>query len=176
MSTPGNTFAASSPATTAAKTLLTTALLTTLAMVAFAANSLLCRMALGAETMDAASFTTLRLLSGAITLVLIVRASRPTPVTTSGDWRAATWLFLYAAAFSFALRHRRTSPSASVLRNHRRSLRPRRPVPAWGRLERRRNSLRPVERLPLVSLLSVQRQRRTAAGPRPSAVASRAAR
>ena len=50
----------------------TTAVLTTLAMLAFAGNSLLCRLALKETSIDAASFTALRLLSGAMTLWLIV--------------------------------------------------------------------------------------------------------
>ena len=47
-------------------------LLTTIAMLAFAANSLLCRMALGLGLIDAASFTTVRILSGAVMLGLII--------------------------------------------------------------------------------------------------------
>ena len=47
-------------------------ILTVLAMLAFAANSVLCRMALGGDTIDAASFTSIRLLSGAVMLVIIL--------------------------------------------------------------------------------------------------------
>ena len=47
--------------------------LTSLAMIAFAGNSLLCRMALKHTAIDAASFTTIRLLSGAVMLWLLVR-------------------------------------------------------------------------------------------------------
>ena len=50
---------------------LRTASLTTLAMVAFAANSILCRAALGGGTIDAASFSTVRLVSGAMALALL---------------------------------------------------------------------------------------------------------
>ena len=74
---------------------------TLLAMVAFASNSLLCRLALRQTTIDAASFTLIRLLSGAIALWLIVitrKARRP----TAGNWTSALALFAYAAAFSFA--------------------------------------------------------------------------
>ena len=75
--------------------------LTVAAMTAFAANSLLCRAALGRGLVDAPSFTSLRLLSGAVTLFLLVRASgRPTPGTR--DLRAAAALFVYAFAFSLA--------------------------------------------------------------------------
>lgn len=73
------------------------ALTTALALVAFAANSILCRMALGAERIDAASFTSLRLLAGAATLALLVRGR-----ARGGSWSSAALLFIYAIAFSFA--------------------------------------------------------------------------
>jgi drug/metabolite transporter (DMT)-like permease len=80
-----------------------TAALASLAMVAFAGNSLLCRAALGLHLIDAASFTTLRLLSGAIVLLLLARvlpASRA--AAAPRDWISALVLFGYAIAFSFA--------------------------------------------------------------------------
>jgi drug/metabolite transporter (DMT)-like permease len=76
-------------------------LLTLLAMLAFAANSLLCRAALHGSTIDAASFTTLRIAAGAATLWLIVRL-RDGPNRAAGNWPSALALFGYAAAFSFA--------------------------------------------------------------------------
>jgi drug/metabolite transporter (DMT)-like permease len=76
-------------------------ILTLLAMVAFASNSLLCRLALRQTTIDAASFTLIRLLSGAIALWLIV-ITRKTARNTAGSWTSALALFTYAAAFSFA--------------------------------------------------------------------------
>ena len=76
--------------------------LTALAMIAFAANSLLCRAALGERAIDAASFTTVRLVSGALTLWLIVRFAHPGFARQGGDWIAGAMLFLYAIAFSFA--------------------------------------------------------------------------
>lgn len=81
-----------------------TAALTTLTMIAFAANSLLCRMALGHELIDPLSFTTLRLGSGALALVAIVlRSGRPNGAPeTAGSWRSGLALFAYAAAFSLA--------------------------------------------------------------------------
>lgn len=79
-----------------------TALLTALAMVAFAANSLLCRLALGAGEIDAASFTTVRVVSGALTLVLISYAQRRPPSRSNADWRSAAALFAYMIFFSFA--------------------------------------------------------------------------
>lgn len=75
--------------------------LTFLAMMAFAGNSLLCRAALKDSGMDAASFTTIRLVSGALTLWLVVRARRST-VAGGGNWLSALALFAYAAGFSFA--------------------------------------------------------------------------
>ncbi|MDO8251978.1 MAG: DMT family transporter [Rhodoferax sp.] len=76
-------------------------LLTALAMLAFAGNSLLCRMALKHTSIDAASFTTIRLLSGALMLALVVRCQR-NPSAGGGNWPSALALFAYAAGFSFA--------------------------------------------------------------------------
>jgi len=78
-----------------------TLLFTALAMLAFAANSLLCRLALRDTGIDAASFTSMRLLSGAIALWLIVRR-RNGSALRAGNWISAAALFVYAAAFSFA--------------------------------------------------------------------------
>jgi drug/metabolite transporter (DMT)-like permease len=75
--------------------------LTSLAMIAFAGNSLLCRAALKQTSIDAASFTTIRLISGAMMLWLVVRMSRGTQ-TGKGNWLSAFALFAYAAGFSFA--------------------------------------------------------------------------
>lgn len=75
--------------------------LTCLAMVAFAGNSLLCRAALKGTDIDAASFTSLRLLSGALVLGLIVSFRRDGR-EGQGSWLSGLWLFTYAAAFSFA--------------------------------------------------------------------------
>lgn len=78
-----------------------TAFLTTLALAAFAGNSLLCRAALRDTPIDAASFTALRIASGALVLWLIVwlRAGRQ---PRAGSWPSALALFGYAATFSFA--------------------------------------------------------------------------
>jgi len=75
--------------------------LTLLAMTAFAGNSLLCRMALKQTAIDPASFTSIRIASGAIALGLIVRW-RAGPKRLSGSWGSAIALFAYAAAFSFS--------------------------------------------------------------------------
>ncbi len=79
-----------------------TALLTSLAMIAFAANSVLCRLALGEGHMDAASFASVRVISGALALALIVLYRSAGPVPRDADWRAALALFVYMAFFSFA--------------------------------------------------------------------------
>ena len=75
--------------------------LTSLTMIAFAGNSLLCRIALTHTSIDAASFTTIRLISGAAMLWLIVRTRRGT-YTGGGNWLSSLALFAYAAGFSFA--------------------------------------------------------------------------
>ena len=75
--------------------------LTSLAMIAFASNSLLCRVALKYTSIDAASFTTIRLISGAVMLWLVAQMSRGTH-TGRGNWLSAFALFSYAAGFSFA--------------------------------------------------------------------------
>ncbi len=75
--------------------------LTTLAMIAFAGNSLLCRLALKYTTIDAASFTSIRIISGAIVLWLIFQM-RGDKSCSSGNWSSALALFTYAAGFSFA--------------------------------------------------------------------------
>ncbi len=75
--------------------------LTLLAMVAFASNSLLCRLALRQTAIDPASFTLVRLFSGAIALWLIA-ITHSTRRTVAGNWTSALALFAYAAGFSFA--------------------------------------------------------------------------
>lgn len=75
--------------------------LTALSLTAFAGNSLLCRLALRDAAIDPASFTAIRLASGAITLWLIVKFRYP-EVTARGNWISASALYLYAAGFSVA--------------------------------------------------------------------------
>lgn len=75
--------------------------LTSLAMIAFAGNSLLCRVAMRDTGIDPASFTTIRLISGALMLWLIVRVSRNARAGR-GNWRSALAFFAYAAAYSFS--------------------------------------------------------------------------
>jgi len=95
---------------------LRTAILTLFTLVAFAANSVLCRLALGGGTIDAASFTTVRLLSGAVTLWLIVVLLRKTSIRVRrGSWISAAMLFLYAVTFSFAYISLSTGTGALIL-------------------------------------------------------------
>ena len=89
--------------------------LTTLALIAFAANSVLCRLALGGGTIDAVGFTSIRLLSGALVLLCILKLSDSTKTNTKGSWSAAFMLFLYAATFSFAYLTLNTGTGALIL-------------------------------------------------------------
>jgi drug/metabolite transporter (DMT)-like permease len=87
-------------------------LLTSLAMLFFAGNSVLCRLAFWHDSIDAASFTAIRLLSGALTLVLLNYLRQPAAANVpgklnahhgmGGNWRSAIALFVYVASFSFA--------------------------------------------------------------------------
>lgn len=92
-------------------------ILTILTLVAFAANSLLCRMALGGELIDPASFTTIRLGSGAVALFLIVRFSGQPKSSGAkqGSWISGFALFAYAAAFSVAYISLNTGMGALIL-------------------------------------------------------------
>ena len=72
------------------------------AMTAFATNSVLCRMALGAHAVDAASFTAVRLVSGAVMLAALALFLRGGHLLDAGSWLSGFQLFLYAVAFSFA--------------------------------------------------------------------------
>ena len=80
-----------------------TLLLTAATMLAFAANSLLCRLALGPKLIDATSFTSVRVISGAVTLGVIMLLRQPSALgRRSADWRAVVSLFTYMVFFSFA--------------------------------------------------------------------------
>jgi hypothetical protein len=81
-------------------------------LCAFAANSLLCRLALGSGAIDAATYASVRLLSGAAVLVPLAfrRAGRP-----AGSWPSAAMLFAYAVPFSFAYRTLSAGTGALIL-------------------------------------------------------------
>jgi len=89
-----------------------------LALLCFAANSVLARLALRTGDIDPASFTAIRLGSGALALWLLLQLSRadaPTAARRSEQWTAALLLFLYAAPFSFAYLWLPTGTGALVL-------------------------------------------------------------
>jgi drug/metabolite transporter (DMT)-like permease len=88
---------------------------TAFALIAFAANSVLCRLALGEGLIDAASFTTVRLGSGALVLLLIRVAGKTNRVADGGKWTSAFMLFLYAVTFSFAYISLNTGTGALIL-------------------------------------------------------------
>ncbi|MCY7354292.1 MAG: DMT family transporter [Lysobacter sp.] len=93
---------------------VSTIVLTLLAMIAFAGNSLLCRIALEHTTIDPASFTAIRLISGAAMLWLVVTV-RGGARTGAGNWPSALALFAYAAGFSFAYVSLPTATGALLL-------------------------------------------------------------
>jgi drug/metabolite transporter (DMT)-like permease len=93
------------------------AVLTALAMMAFAGNSLLCRLALAGGHAGATSFTAIRIASGALVLGVLARTRAPAPKDEerAGSWASAAALFLYAAPFSFAYLRLPTGVGALVL-------------------------------------------------------------
>ncbi|CAN5616891.1 DMT family transporter [soil metagenome] len=97
---------------------------TSFALTAFAFNSILCRLALGTQAIDAASFTAVRLISGAFALVLIsfFYAGKETEKEAEkeaekkrGNWISAFFLFAYAICFSFAYTNLATGTGALIL-------------------------------------------------------------
>lgn len=91
--------------------------LTTFALVAFAFNSILCRLALGTNAIDASSFTSIRLISGAVTLYAIswVFPKREESKEIRANWISALFLFGYAICFSFAYIGLTTGTGALIL-------------------------------------------------------------
>ncbi|MCB1022821.1 MAG: DMT family transporter [Acidobacteria bacterium] len=92
-------------------------LLTTFALIAFAFNSILCRLALGTKLIDASSFTAIRLLSGAVTLLIIfsIFSKNKKEDLKRGNWLSAFFLFGYAICFSFAYIGLTTATGALIL-------------------------------------------------------------
>lgn len=96
---------------------------TCLALFAFAANSVLCRLALSEQTIDAVSFTVVRLASGIVTLLIILFASQKIKSMekssqfkpSKGSWIAGLLLFVYALCFSFAYVSLDTGSGALIL-------------------------------------------------------------
>lgn len=85
------------------------------ALVAFAGNSVLCRLALRNATIDPATFSSIRLVAGAATLLLVVAWKRKGPPHIEGSWVSAAMLFLYAVPFSFAYTRLSTGTGALIL-------------------------------------------------------------
>ena len=84
-------------------------LLTALTMIAFAANSVIGRMAIGSgdtALIDPAGYSAVRLISGALVLAVLVVLTgsngKRSPRFQSGSWISAFALFAYAVAFSYA--------------------------------------------------------------------------
>lgn len=76
---------------------------TALALIAFAGNSVICRIALGENAIDAASFTSIRLLAGIVMLIIIVKLMKINRTkSASTGWKAPMYLFIYALTFSYA--------------------------------------------------------------------------
>ncbi len=91
-------------------------LFTSFALIAFAFNSILCRMALLGGDIDPAGFTAIRLISGAIALAAILLLSNKTQnIAKAGSWTSAFYLFAYAIAFSFAYVGLSTATGALIL-------------------------------------------------------------
>ena len=83
-------------------------------MIAFASNSLLCRLALKQTAIDPATFTFVRVFSGAVALWLVTN-TRQVSLNKSGNWPSALALFVYAAGFSFAYVHLAAGTGALLL-------------------------------------------------------------
>ncbi|MDZ7937596.1 MAG: DMT family transporter [Rhodoferax sp.] len=101
-----------------------TAMLIVAAMLAFAGNSLLCRLAFKTTSIDPASYTTVRLVAGAAMLWLLqlwrvqasAKGSAPTKTSVlGGDWISATALFVYAALLSWSYGGMSTATGALLL-------------------------------------------------------------
>ena len=89
---------------------------TSFALLAFSGNSILCRLALGGNSIDAASFTIIRLLSGILVLVVILKVFNSDGQSASrGSWFASFMLFLYAVTFSFGYISLDTGTGALIL-------------------------------------------------------------
>ena len=108
------------PAADGPMSLASVVALTLLALVAFAANSVLCRLALGAGSIDAVSFTVIRLVAGALMLLAIVALGRGREASSpsqpkGGAWRPPLLLFVYAICFSLAYISLDTGTGAVIL-------------------------------------------------------------
>lgn len=90
--------------------------LVTLALLAFAGNSILCRVALDQKLIDPSSFSTVRLASGALFLILLLRLRFQQPVALKlNQLGPAVALALYMLCFSFAYQYIETGTGALIL-------------------------------------------------------------
>lgn len=89
--------------------------LTVIAMIAFAANSVLCRLALGHHAIDAASFATIRIVSGALALSGIMLLQGNPNILSGANWRSALMLFAYVVFFTYAYISLSTGTGALIL-------------------------------------------------------------
>ena len=92
-------------------------IVTSFTLIAFAANSILCRLALGGNLIDPVSFTALRLVSGAVALAILSHAAQEAkmPNDTRGAWASGFALFAYATTFSLAYASLSTGTGALLL-------------------------------------------------------------
>ncbi|WP_462171903.1 DMT family transporter [Pseudoalteromonas xiamenensis] len=97
-----------------------TIFMTSIALIAFAGNSILCRLALQGSEIDAASFTVIRLFSGSVMLVFLVafmKSQKHEVKEKSGlkQWLPPLMLFTYATSFSYAYLSLETGIGALIL-------------------------------------------------------------
>ena len=91
-------------------------ILTSIAMLAFAGNSVICRLALVDGSIDPGSFTNIRIASGAVTLLIILGLRHgKTRLSQHGSWQSAALLFAYAICFSYAYVDLNTASGALIL-------------------------------------------------------------
>lgn len=90
-------------------------ILTAIAMISFAANSVLCRLALEGQHIDAASFTSIRLAAGTVALLGILLLRWPSFVIRRPNWMTIGSLFAYMACFSFSYQYLDTGSGALIL-------------------------------------------------------------
>jgi drug/metabolite transporter (DMT)-like permease len=98
--------------------LIRVSILTLMAMIAFAGNSILCRLALKQTNIDPLTFTSVRLITGAFVLGILVRLPRSAPSlaqTGTGNWGSSAALFIYAVCFSLAYVGLPTASGALIL-------------------------------------------------------------
>ena len=89
--------------------------LTSMALIAFVANAIVCRAAIAGEDIDPASFATVRLASGALALWVLAAGRRSAPRTANGDWVGGACLAVFAVSFAFAYRFLTVSTGTLIL-------------------------------------------------------------